>query len=1557
MADGAKLASAYIELTVKAKGNDLARIKGDLQDVENVGKQTLANLRSNYEQTFKAMGISSQQATVQWTQDMTKQRQLWSDLEAQRREYYQHQKTGLLPKEYLDEEARGIQKLREEYKKAGEQMAEDRKRAFQAFSQDAQWHKSVEESVTAWRKGLGKMKEETHSIGPQIANAISAPIEFAARKLVGVFEGVWEKIKSGARMAFLGISGLVSAAFGAALYKGIDQLAQIDKVGTKMRFLGQDAAVVNAVLKDMNELSYQTGMSFNELSEKANAFLQAGIKSGDINQVMQDVVDVAAATNQSVSSVSDTFMRMISGNTERMQYQLQTWQAGGFPIFTLLEKQYGESAKGIAKMIKDHKIGWTEIQAVIEGHLHGIAQAMDDTFTGKIKKIWDGLANVGAAILQPFFGGMSAGLGKFVSWIDELTAKIQANQPQIVRMVGEIGSTFIDVAISVVHGTGSIIEAFANVTHAAGTVAAAMGNQRLGQSLWDASDSMHGLVSTMRDTETWLESAQDKWEFFTEKLAGATTVMQALGDAQTEISDTGVILKDNTPEVEQRLTALGMHLEQMPDGKLKITPNDAESARILDQFLINAGQKPIYQDMYLRILGPDGKPIQGFQLGIPGTITGQMSGTRPPAPTNWDWLRGRAPGGAFSGKPTDGLGNTYVDEHGVTRVTVGADGFISGSLPKDATIQKSVGPQGLVQWAEPSTDGEAFIPLSASNRDRSLDIWAQTGRLLGVFDTGGMFPQTTTDFSPGWWKWLGRRDAWAWDDGEIKRVGKPQTPRRADRWAQEDTLTGVYNQSIPGHLTAPYTHQFSPSAGDYPMGPGNINPNITIDTSMAEYLPTGSVTGMVNPMIDTMLHPEDGFSPQVQINQHFKQDPFWSRWWEGQYNNYKSTESFDWGIRLRGKDIRDEPYFNRPFQEKDPSNFLRHNEIGGPWWGFNVPKFASGGWFGSSKSGWGGSGGSGGSQGWFTGAKNAGYGGVGGIRLWAGQLQRLIYKLFPSVKEIGGYRAHDPYPDHPSGEAIDVMIPGWNTKAGVALGNRVKDFTMKNAKPLHVDYDIWRQAMWYPGKAPQGMTSRGSATQNHMDHVHIRVKRGGGGPDTGRGFPGGLRSLDGSWSGGGDYGGYGDSPLTAMMGPSRPAWLPGSKRMLQGLSFDTGGFRWPWKRDTTQIGPFPVPPSVGANAKPAPQSSLGRAGTVVVDTSPPGPKPRPAGPQLPKTGPIDVSGFQFPGSDDEDSGDDSSSDSTDPPYYPGTMTMPDDSGYFSTSDFLNDPRITPAEAKRLRNAADKIEKLNERLDIANQQLAELKANPKTKPSTIAAKQNEIKRLQHDRDNAVDDLNQLQTEVMSNKDKGGKGGVNPALEGNPYYKLMQAEKMKQEAYADILPDFGALGDIGIGGLKESLLPPGFSDPSQWGVTQAASGLFNFLGGIMPDPYSAGAFNILGSALGGSGSGVASAIKGMIPQPYGALDIGSPDEAPGSNYSAYTGEGGASLPLGAIPRPGEIGGQKRPGRIAGSAVDGGTRNTNNFITNVQGDSHTAVTDGTLRQLQKKDAPVARRHLQRG
>lgn len=64
--------------------------------------------------------------------------------------------------------------------------------------------------------------------------------------------------------------------------------------------------------------------------------------------------------------------------------------------------------------------------------------------------------------------------------------------------------------------------------------------------------------------------------------------------------------------------------------------------------------------------------------------------------------------------------------------------FADGGI--ESHVAQIAGPSthSLRVWAEPETGGEAYIPLAASKRTRSVAIWQETGRRLGVYANGGM---------------------------------------------------------------------------------------------------------------------------------------------------------------------------------------------------------------------------------------------------------------------------------------------------------------------------------------------------------------------------------------------------------------------------------------------------------------------------------------------------------------------------------------------------------------------------------------------------------------------------------------------------------------------------------------------------------------------------------------------------------------------------------------------------------------------------------------------------
>jgi hypothetical protein len=96
---------------------------------------------------------------------------------------------------------------------------------------------------------------------------------------------------------------------------------------------------------------------------------------------------------------------------------------------------------------------------------------------------------------------------------------------------------------------------------------------------------------------------------------------------------------------------------------------------------------------------------------------------------------------------------------------------------------------------------------------------------------------------------------------------------------------------------------------------------------------------------------------------------------------------------------------------------------------------------------------------------------------------RTISAIFPEIKNMGGVRP-DALPWHPRGLAIDVMIPNPSSAAGIALGNQIVSFALKNAGRFSLQDCIWR-GTYYTPSGPSG------SGYGHYDHVHITTHGGG----------------------------------------------------------------------------------------------------------------------------------------------------------------------------------------------------------------------------------------------------------------------------------------------------------------------------------------------------------------------------------------------------------------------------------------------------------------------------------
>ena len=95
---------------------------------------------------------------------------------------------------------------------------------------------------------------------------------------------------------------------------------------------------------------------------------------------------------------------------------------------------------------------------------------------------------------------------------------------------------------------------------------------------------------------------------------------------------------------------------------------------------------------------------------------------------------------------------------------------------------------------------------------------------------------------------------------------------------------------------------------------------------------------------------------------------------------------------------------------------------------------------------------------------------------------RSISADFPQITSMIGVRP-DAKPWHPSGLAIDVMIPNYGSAEGIALGDAILAYALRNADRFGLQDVIWR-GVYYTPAGPSG------SGYGHFDHVHITTTGG-----------------------------------------------------------------------------------------------------------------------------------------------------------------------------------------------------------------------------------------------------------------------------------------------------------------------------------------------------------------------------------------------------------------------------------------------------------------------------------
>jgi hypothetical protein len=246
----------------------------------------------------------------------------------------------------------------------------------------------------------------------------------------------------------------------------------------------------------------------------------------------------------------------------------------------------------------------------------------------------------------------------------------------------------------------------------------------LAKSFRDNGNSMDGNTAAGRSNH---KAINDVATALNDQVTGAYRAKAATGDLTGALADATRTTEENRKRLIDQMVQMGVNRQVATDYANGLLLNPAELFTIANPPDLTAArttlanyqsaldQNPLVVKMWIDTTGMQLLTNLRAGLGLDQPTPGMPSGLQVP----------------------DGLGGgSYNADGNIYRA------FASGGLESHvAQISAGMG-KGRI-WAEDETGGESYIPLAPSKRSRSLDIWRETGQLLGAL------PDNSSWLQPG----------------------------------------------------------------------------------------------------------------------------------------------------------------------------------------------------------------------------------------------------------------------------------------------------------------------------------------------------------------------------------------------------------------------------------------------------------------------------------------------------------------------------------------------------------------------------------------------------------------------------------------------------------------------------------------------------------------------------------------------------------------------------------------------------------------------------------------
>lgn len=987
---------------------------------------------------------------------------------------------------------------------------------------------------------------QSANIGRGVMSSIGSNMMAGATSLG---RNIGSMIASGLKVtAAVGGTTLI-AGLGMALNQGFSRLTAIDDARFKLRGLGNDAGAVQNIMDNALAAVKGTAFGLDEAATTAASAVAAGIQPGEqLTGYLKLTADTAAIAGTSLAEMGSIF-NSVQTSGKAFTGDLRMLSDRGLPVFQWLQDEYKVTGEELADMVADGKVDSATFQRVIAQNIGGAAQEMGGSVRGSLSNLKASFSRFGAELSGPIFAALQPLAIGLTGVFDKVTAAIK---PVMAELTAKVGPWATDMAAKMKAwaDNGGIERVIGFFERLVAQVKALTTGQGRNDAMASIAESARQLGPALQQAGPALEGVGQSAKAFGQAMLdiGPQTLSAVLVPALKILAGALKFVADNASWAVPAITglvlafmgfrAVGQTLGPvvaMINGALKIinapiilaqTAAISAQAAAMNRLTAALGANTVAATTNTTAQGANAA------MGLRARAAAMASAvaSRVAATAQWLW------NAALAANPI-GLIVAAVVAAGVaiwaffTKTEVGRklwDKIWTGIKTTAAAVWKwlketlgkaweQLGP-GLKQLGTMAS--QAFAALSDAVKKVWTAIQPAVTWLAKLWLQIQKFNFTVAIAAL---KALGATIGWLWTNvvvpafNNIVAVISTWWNNTQTIWSAATTAIGWVGDKIMWLWNAVAVPAF----------------NAIKTVVLAFWEAAKGVWDKFTGAIDLVSQKVGLFKDAFVTGFNAVKDVVTNVW-----NAISGIiDKIGNGVSTVADVLRNIPGIGalipghangRPpgFASGRPATLSRSGQLSGPGTGTSdsILALLSNGEGVVKESSMRGGGGL------VVAALNAGWvpspeflhgmlpGFAEGLNPGADWLRSTIMRTFPAITSIGGKRSEDGYGEHSSGNAIDVMIPGYSTAEGKAMGDQIASWIKQNREALGVDGMIWRQTSfgygsdWSAGKV---MGDRGSDTQNHMDHLHVILGKGRGAGAASVDMPADSVQLASSLGGGG----------------------------------------------------------------------------------------------------------------------------------------------------------------------------------------------------------------------------------------------------------------------------------------------------------------------------------------------------------------------------------------------------------------------------------------------------------